>query len=185
MHEPRTRTSLPVIACGLALSVSSAVSCGDAASSSQLDVGLTEEHEPRIEARWSYQSPEVDVELVVVTVEAERCTTTARLRIDEAIAGTDIYRLPDTPCEVLRITDAGDLVLHASPTGHDWSGEALRVDTDRERIRLGPWTSSEEPPHSYRFELSAPDCGDCVCPVVERMRDDGQMLTMDLGRDCS
>jgi hypothetical protein len=163
--------------------------CGDARTSSTLELDRPANMDAaplRALAQWRYRSPQVDVDIDLRTVDgADGCLTSAELRIDEAIAGTDHYQLPETDCEVLRLTDAGDLVLYAAPTGHDWAHEPLDVDLDRELIRLGPWHDPEAD-STYRFTLAAPECeddSDCECPVLERRSGD-ERLALDLGRRC-
>jgi hypothetical protein len=150
--------------------------CADARTSSSFERSAADAGGAlQLRAAWTYRSAEVDVDIELVTVEAEdSCSTTARLRVDEALAGSDVYRLPPTACAELRLGRDGDLVLLDSPTGHDWSAEALDVDTERELIRLGPW-HDEARQISYRFALAAPPCSDdsdCECPRIERRAGD-------------
>jgi len=96
-----------------------------------------------------------------------------------------VYRLEPTDCAELRLGPDGDLVLLDSPTGHDWSAEAIDVDSDRELIRLGPW---HDPARelSYRFALGAPACSDdsaCECPRLERRAGD-ELSALALARRC-
>jgi hypothetical protein len=118
----------------------------------------------------------------VTTETSEQCVTNARLVVDKATASPAVYTLGETACSVLRLTGTGDIVLYDSPTGHDWSTEALRVDTEAELIELGPWTA--EAGITYRFVLSAPECQDgCDCPALRR-RADGEDLILPLGQRC-
>ena len=136
-------------------------------------------------ATWTYRSSDVDVDATLVTEEDEAgCTTSGRLAVDEALATTDVYYLPETDCSVLRLTETGDIVMYESPTGHDWSAEELRVDTEREIIALGPWTPDAAGAVAYRFILSAPACGSgCSCPSLRR-RSGSEELVVELSRDC-
>jgi hypothetical protein len=165
--------------------------CADARTSSSFeqrgaDAGTDAGGVVELRAAWQYRSPEVDVEIELVTVEAlDRCVTTARLSVDEAIAGQDVYRLPPTSCAELRLGRDGDLVLLDSPTGHDWSAEAIDVDSERELIRLGPWHDQAHQ-RSYRFTLGAPECSDdhaCECPRIER-RVGEEVTALALARRC-
>jgi hypothetical protein len=183
----RTATAVCLSWCALASG------CADARTSSsfersfeQADAGAGSPLQLR--ATWTYRSPEVDVDIELVTIVSESpeaCSTTARLRVDEALAGSDVYRLPPTDCAELRLGSDGDLVLLDSPTGHDWSAEAIDVDSDRELIRLGPW---HDPARqlSYRFALGARACSDdsaCECPRLERRAGD-ELSALALARRC-
>jgi hypothetical protein len=136
-------------------------------------------------ATWKYVSSEVDVTTSLVTERGvDYCTTRANLTIDKANASPDSYHLDETDCSVLALTDGGDIVLYDSPTGHDWSPEPLRVDTDQELVELGPWTPAEPSALTYRFTLAAPPCGgDCSCPFLRR-RAGSEDLVLELARDC-
>ena len=176
--------ALAALGAGLALAASG---CADAHTSSSFEQRAADAGGPlQLQATWRYRSPEVDVDIELITVEAtDACTTTARLRVDEALAGSQVYRLAATDCAQLRLADDGDLVLLASPTGHDWSAEAIDVDTDRELIRLGPWHDQEHG-LSYRFALGSPPCADdtrCECPRLER-RAGEQLTSLELARSC-
>ena len=168
----------------LGIALSCAIGCGDERTSSSFEQTAPDSGTGRqLEAMWHYRSPEVDVDILLVTVDDEDgCHSTARLEVDEAIAGTDVYRMPATDCAELRLSDEGDLVLLDSPTGHDWSDEALDVDTDREIIRLGPWYD-EDSGVEYRFTLAAPECGDCECPKLDRHAGE-EVLTLEFARRC-
>ena len=174
-----------------ALAVAGNGGCEDARSSSTFeqsaaDAGSDAGDAVQLRASWRYRSPGVDVDIELISVVAEQsCVTTARLRVDEAAAGAQVYRLPATPCSDLRLGADGDLVLLSSPTGHDWSSEAIDVDVDRELIRMGPWHDPERE-ISYRFALGAPPCADdasCECPRLER-RAGEQTTGLPLARDC-
>jgi hypothetical protein len=160
--------------------------CGDAETSSRLDV----ERDPdgnveRATATWTYRSGEVDVDLTLNTDYSETtCTTTARLFVNDAASKAETHVLDDTACSVLALTEEGDIVLREIPTGHDWSSEPLHVDTENERIELGPWTPDAAGAVTYRFTLSSPPCGDdCECPVL-RGRAGGHESVLELGRRC-
>ena len=139
-----------------------------------------------VRADWTYRSTEVDVDLTVTTdYSGTGCVTTARLLVDEAGASPETHRLGDTECPVLALTEQGDIVLHDSPTGHDWSTEELRVDTERKHIELGPWTAGAAGGTTYRFTLSSSPCGtSCDCPTLRR-RAGGMESVLDLGRRCN
>jgi hypothetical protein len=160
--------------------------CGDARTSSKFEQRDAGDAGAQLRASWKYRSPEVDVDIELVTADAsDGCTTTARLRVDEALAGTDVYRLPPTDCAQLRLGEDGDLILLDSPTGHDWSAEPLDVDGEREAIRLGPWHDAVRA-ISYRFALSAPECSDdpgCDCPRLERRAGD-ELTSLSFRRRC-
>jgi len=134
---------------------------------------------------WTYGSWEVDVVVSLVTEREEGgCVTTASLSVDTATASPKRYGLVATDCSVLALTEAGDIVLYGSPTGHDWSTQPLRVDTDRELIVLGPWITPEPEATTYLFTIAAPACGhECSCPSLSR-RHGSEDLVLDLGRDC-
>jgi hypothetical protein len=164
--------------------LAAASGCGDAESTSRLRVEHTDDGDlVRVTADWNYWSSEVDVDLTLETEYPEGgCVTTARLWVNKATETADTYRLDPTDCSVLSLTEGGDIVLHESPTGHDWSTEELFVDTDRERLELGPWTSPDGV--SYRFSLESPPCSnDCECPELTR-RAGAQASSLDLGRTC-
>jgi hypothetical protein len=154
---------LAVVGCG-----GNAVSSGLEIQPSSVDAGANATTTAR--GSWTYLSTEVDVAATLLTERGENhCVTTAKLTIDKATAAPDSFTLDATDCAVLSLTEAGDIVLYDSPTGHDWSGEPLRVDTDQELIELGPWTPAEPDAPTYRFMLAAPLCGDdCTCPFLRR-----------------
>lgn len=160
--------------------------CADAETSSGLVVTPATESSPAtIQADWGYASGEVDVQVSLRTTLAEPCFSVGRVRIDKALDATEVYRTPDTACDRLRIEESGDIVLNDDGTGHDWSSEALDVDTDRERVRLGPWRDVERA-ITYELVLSAPPCEDddrCECPQLER-REDGERVLLELERTC-
>jgi hypothetical protein len=164
--------------------------CGDARTSSTLTIdqpaSADEPGARRAQAHWQYRSPEVDVDIDLLSVESESgCTSSAQLRIDEALAGTDHYRMPESDCATLQLTEDGDLVMHGAVTGHDWAHEPLDVDTDREQIRLGPWHDTDLA-LTYRFTLTAPECPDddgCDCPRLERSAG-GELLTLEFEPRC-
>ena len=177
-----------VLACALVIGGG----CGDARTSSSLEQSAIDGGSAlELRATWKFRSAKVDVDIHVLTAlqsevhGAERCVTSAQLRIDKAVSGTTTYRMPDTACDLLRIGSDGDLVLRDSPTGHDWSAEAIDVDTDAEVIRLGPW-SDDASGISYRFALSSPECSDdssCDCPKLERHAD-GEATALEFARRC-
>jgi len=160
------------------------IGCGGSATGSGLDV---ERGEAVIIARghWTYASTEVDVTATLVTERGDGyCSTTAQLVVDKATATPDTYELDPTDCAILNLSEAGDIVLYDSPTGHDWSPEPLKVDTSEELIELGPWTPDEPGAPSYRFTIAAPDCGnDCSCPFLSR-RAGSEDMVLDLGQKC-
>ena len=175
-------SSFLVAALALAL-----LSCGEVETTSRLDVDRDDAGEARrVTAEWTYRSGEVDVDLTVITdYSGTGCVTTARLWVNEAAATPETHRLGDTECPVLALTEQGDLVLYGSPTGHDWSKEMLRVDTDRKHIELGPWTAPIAGALTYRFTLSSSPCGTgCDCPTLRR-RAGSEESVLDLGRRCN
>jgi hypothetical protein len=181
---PRRRYAAAPAAWAIALA---AGGCGDTRTSSSFEQRAADAGGPlELQATWRYRSPEVDVDIELVTVEGSNgCTTSARLRVDEALAGNEVYRLQPTDCADLRLADDGDLVLLSSPTGHDWAAEAIDVDTERELIRLGPW-HDEAHGITYRFALGSPPCADdttCECPRLER-RAGEQLTSLELARSC-
>jgi hypothetical protein len=161
--------------------------CGGVDASSRLEI----EHDDagdttRVTGDWTYRSAEVDVDLTVTTdYSGTGCVTTARLWVNEAAASPETHRLRATACPMLALTEQGDIVLHDSPTGHDWSTEELRVDTERKHIELGPWTASTADAVTYRFTLSSSPCGtSCDCPTLRR-RAGGMESVLELGRRCN
>lgn len=164
------------------------VGCGGKAASSGFEVeraGTAAGEVATARATWTHLSSEVDVAAALVTERAEgSCKTTANLSIDTATSSPESYRLDETDCAVLSITEAGDIVLYDSPTGHDWSPEPLQVDTDQELIELGPWTSPEPSASTYLFTIAAPECGgDCSCPYLRR-RAGNEDLVLEFPRNC-
>ena len=160
--------------------------CGEAETTSDLDV----ERDPhgnveRATATWTYRSGEVDVDLTLDTdYSGAACVTTARLFVNDAASTAETHVLDDTECSVLALTEAGDIVLREVVTGHDWSTESLDVDTEGERIELGPWTPDADGALTYRFTLSSPPCGeDCECPVLKG-RAGSRESVLELGRRC-
>jgi hypothetical protein len=164
-----------------------ATGCGEARTASSLEQRMLDGGAGvELGAAWRYRSGKVDVDIHVLTTQgADSCSTSATLRIDEAVSGTTHYDMPDTDCSLLRIGADGDLVLRASPTGHDWSAEAIDVDSDQDMIRLGPWRD-EQSGITYRFALSSPECSDdsaCECPKLERHAD-GAVSALEFARSC-
>ena len=162
--------------------------CGGNAISSRLEIERDDADSGGVataRGTWTYLSAEVDVTATLLSERSDdRCSTTAKLTVNEATASPVDYRLDETDCSVLALTEGGDIVLYGLPTGHDWSPESLRVDTDAERIELGPWTPSVPNAPSYLFTLAAPPCGgDCTCPYLQR-RAGNQDLVLELGRKC-
>jgi hypothetical protein len=183
--HPPVRLLPAMLAAGLVL----AGCAGEPETTSKLEIlsedgGAGGEAPLGVRATWTYRSSDVDVDATLVTEEDEAgCSTSGRLAVNEALATTDVYYLPQTDCSVLRLTETGDIVMYESPTGHDWSTEELRVDTDRELIELGPW-SPDAMADAYRFILSAPACGNgCSCPSLRR-RSGSEELVLELSRDC-
>ena len=163
-----------------------ALGCGGRATGSKLEVDYDDGGSAAMRARasWTYLSPEVDVHATLVSETAGECLTTASLVVDTATSGPETYRLEPTACSLLELQATGDIVLYGSVTGHDWSTETLRVDTERELIELGPWTPPEPGAAAFRFTLAAPDCGGgCSCPFLRRRTGD-QDLMLELARDC-
>jgi hypothetical protein len=136
-------------------------------------------------ATWSHISTNVDVSITLATERGTgRCLTDASLVIDKANAAPQTYRMSDTDCSVLALTEVGDILLYESPTSHDWASVQLRVYTDEELIELGPWMPTQPHAPSYRFTLAAPACGDdCSCPFLRR-RAGSQDLLLQLPRHC-
>lgn len=160
--------------------------CGDADTTSDLDVERDSDGNPlRATATWTYRSGEVDVDLTLDTdYSGAACVTTARLFVNDAASTAETHVLDDTECSVLALTEAGDIVLREVVTGHDWSTESLDVDTEAERIELGPWTADSDGALTYRFTLSSPPCGDdCECPVLKG-RAGSRESVLELGRRC-
>lgn len=158
-----------------------ALACSDASTASSLEIEPLEDG-TAVSASWQYKSSSVDVSVALVTTRtSDGCASFARLVVDEAASGADIYR-KELRCEELELTSKGDLVLMGAPTEHDWSREPIEVDTASERIHLGPWQAGTDTP-SYRFTLLSRPCGGCACP--ELFRDaDGERLTLPFGRFC-
>ena len=163
-----------------------AAACEGEQTSSKLVVTEASGDKPEmVEASWRYQSGEVDVGILLRTTLATPCESVARVSVDEALDGVEIYRMPATGCDVLRIDKDGDLVLFDDQTGHDWAHEPLDVNTDRRLIRLGPWIDRDARVE-YRFELSAPRCEDdpdCDCPQLVRYAN-SDSLALELARVC-
>lgn len=163
--------------------------CGPTRTDSSLavvpgDAGAAGAAPESVHAQWSYRSGEVDVDADLTTTrDRDDCRTEGRLRIDSITAAAEVHYTEPLACTELELTASGDIRLRGLGTGHDWSTEPLEVDRDRELIRLGPWTSPEEPPRAYYFELSAPACGGCSCPRLVRRAGDVDTL-LELGRDC-
>jgi hypothetical protein len=161
--------------------------CGDPETGSRLNVERDDAGDAlRVTAIWTYRSAEVDVDLTLTTdYSGMGCVTTARLWVNEAAASPETHLLDDTECPVLELTEHGDIVLHGSPTGHDWSTEELSVDTTRKHIELGPWTAPPPEAVTYRFTLSSSPCANgCDCPTLRR-RAGGEQSVLDLGRRCN
>jgi len=162
--------------------------CEKDRSWSDLEVDVSDAGVPTIQGHWVFKSSEVDVDLRVRTTdEGKRCTTSARLMIDEALASKERYYLEPISCNILELSSGGDIILYRAPTGHDWTREKLHVDTDKEVLKLGPWQdATSNTPTTYRFELSAPLCpddDDCDCPFLLRTEDKKRSV-LELGRRC-
>lgn len=163
--------------------------CGGTHTASSLDVdegqaGASGRTPTTARAEWDYRSTEVDIHLTLQTTEdSAGCETSSRLVIDEALASPETYSLDEFPCDQLRLTTDGDVIVLGLGAGHDWSTEPLAVDTSAETLRLGPWTP-EGQDAAYTFTLSAPDCGDdCTC--AQLVSSHGQEdATLPLGRRC-
>jgi hypothetical protein len=178
----RARGSIAIVA----LAFSLAMACADASTESNLVVTPATEDSPEIiQADWKYGSGEVDVQVSLRTTRGEPCVSIGRVRVNEALEDVTHYYTPDTACDVLRIEANGDVVMNDGVTGHDWSREPLAVDTDRERIHLGPWRD-EAHDIVYELVLSAPPCEDdhdCDCPRLERLENDTRTL-LEFERRC-
>jgi hypothetical protein len=166
-----------------------AAGCGDSDTTSRLAIDDGADGTV-LYSEWHYESFEVDVDLELVTEERpDACTTTASLSVNDVVSATDRYLLEPTDCTVLRLTAEGDIVFFEQETGHDWSREALQVDTESEVISLGPVATpspAERDGAVYRFALSAPPCPDqpdCACGKLERFGG-GEPLALPLGRQC-
>lgn len=161
-----------------------AAACAAPESTSSLEVipGASASAPPlEVRAKWRYRSSKVDIDAALTTtIDDTACSTTGLLVVDQALSSPSRYTLPPVTCDVLRVTETGDIVLYEQPSGHDWSQEQLQVDTDREVLTLGPWVSSGP---SIEFQLSAPDCGPCTCPQLVRREDGAESLLL-LAQDC-
>ena len=183
-----TRARLTRILCGLT-GILVGLACGTPHTASCFDAGPSAggaggSSAVMARAIWDYRSNVVDVRIVLAsTVELESCETEGRLVINEALAATDSYTLESMPCTELQLTNDGDLLIYGRGTGHDWTGEPLKVDTSSETISLGPWTPEGEAV-AYRFTLAAPECGgDCTCAQLTRRHGDEEVV-LPLGRRC-
>lgn len=141
-------------------------------------------------AVWTYRSFDVDVDLSLVTRVTEGdCSTTSHLAVNDALSGADSHDLAPTPCMTLRLGEDGDIVMDDSPTGVDWTGIDLAVNTDTEVISLGPASGTDAETGeavSYTFTISAPPCGDdpdCDCGVLRRLGG-ATPHSLGLGRVC-
>lgn len=166
-----------------------ALGCGPTRTDSSLAVvpaaaGAAGAAPESVHAQWSYRSGEVDVDADLMTTrDGDDCRTEGRLLIDSITSAAEVHYTEPLACAELELTASGDILLSGLGTGHDWSTEPLEVDRDRELVRLGPWTSPDEPPTAYRFELSAPACGGCSCTRLVRSAGGVETL-LELGRDC-
>jgi hypothetical protein len=166
------------------------VACADASTVSKLDITPATASTPEIiDAEWSYASGEVDVQVSLRTTRSsprqEPCVSIGRVRIDEALEDVQHYYTPELACDVLRIDRNGDVVVNDAATGHDWSAEPLDVDTERERIHLGPWRDAGRA-ITYELVLSAPPCEDdhdCDCPRLTRHENEAR-VQLDFERRC-
>ena len=163
--------------------------CGGSETDNQLEI-MVRDDEVEYRADWTYRSFDVDVDLTLSTVErSETCRSTAKLVINDVVSATDTYELGATDCTALRLTDTGDIVLQGQSTAHDWSSEALKVDTERELILLGPVATGDPETGqatNFRFTLGAPPCSDnpdCDCGALRRYGGPAE-LSLDLGRRC-
>jgi len=163
--------------------------CGDDAGSGTLVVTKPTDDTTELRAHWPYTSFEVDVDLTLVTrISPEGCASTASLTVDEALSSPSHYSLPPTDCTELELTESGDIVVTGDPTGHDWTSEALDVNTDDEVIVLGPalCTNADGESVTYTFTLSSPPCPDdpdCSCGILRRSGG-GMNLDLSLGKRC-
>jgi hypothetical protein len=163
--------------------------CGGSETDNDLEVSANDDG-VEYRAEWTYASFEVDVELTLVTVETtSSCSSQGSLVINDVVSAEADYRLAPTDCTVLRLTSGGDIVLDEQATDHDWTREALRVDTDRELIQLGPVTLADPQTgeaRALRFTIAAPPCPDdhaCDCGALKRLGGTEEPL-LDLGRRC-
>ncbi|HEY3494296.1 MAG TPA: hypothetical protein VGK73_06410 [Polyangiaceae bacterium] len=163
--------------------------CGGAETGNQLEI-MVRDDGVEYRADWTYRSFDVDVDLTLSTVErGDGCRSTAKLVINDVVSATDTYELGSTDCSELRLTDTGDIVLESRSTEHDWSSEALNVDTERELILLGPVATIDPETGqttNFRFTLGAPPCSDnpdCDCGALRRYGGSAE-LSLDLGRRC-
>jgi hypothetical protein len=103
--------------------------------------------------------------------------------VDKATSAAERYYTDALPCGELELTARGDILVHGLTTGHDWSTEELGLNRSAEILSLGPWTPPDATDTSYRFELSAPECGACRCTRLVR-RDGTEDVLLELGRAC-
>jgi hypothetical protein len=173
------------------LAIASLISsgCGEATTHNSLAITAADDASAglvAVEARWSYRSSEVDIDIWLRTREGlDTCTSSAGVRVDKAIVGSELHRLGPIDCDEVRLSRDGDLIVLGASTGHDWSSEALDVDTDREIILLGPWRD-ESTGIDYRFALNSTRCPPqrgCECHALER-RANAEVLSLQLGRTC-
>lgn len=163
--------------------------CGEDADSGHLVVSKPDDDTTELRAEWPYASFKVDVTLSITTrLSRDGCTTTGSLTVDEALSPVAHYSLAPTDCSELELTQAGDIVMHGEPSGHDWVSESLSVDTDKEVISLGPaaGTNVDGEPETYTFTLSSPPCPDeraCKCGVLKRLGGTAT-LELPLGKRC-
>jgi hypothetical protein len=186
--RPR-RPSQPAPRAFAALAALLALGCGGSETDNELEVSASDDG-VEYRAEWSYESFEVDVELTLVTLEgASSCSSHGSLVINDVVSAAADYRLAPTDCTLLRLTGGGDIVLGEQATDHDWTGEALRVDTDRELVQLGPVTLADPQTgeaRALRFTIAAPPCPDdhaCDCGALKRLGGTEEPL-LDLGRRC-
>lgn len=139
----------------------------------------------QIQANFSYRSSSIDVDATLITHHSpEGCFSSGRLLIDKFASRADRYVLDDVPCAELELATSGDILFYGSPSGHDWTKEALHVDTSREIISLGPWSPEGAVGGSTTIELSAPSCGgSCDCARMVR-RSGEETLMIELARRC-
>lgn len=165
------------------------IACGDPSTRSGLEI--TEQGDAtEFRATWEYSSFELDVDLSLTTLESpDVCTSGGSLVINDVVSATQRYALSPTDCALLRLDERGDIVMSEQPTGHDWTEEELKVDTDREIMTLGPVELTpldSAQSDSYRFTLSDPPCPDdpeCNCAALDRFGGEAR-LTLPLGRKC-
>ncbi len=175
---------LVTLGCSAALAIGSA-GCGVEVSS---EVSVEETGDTTVTTLdWVYDDWNVTISVTLSTVvnnQTQECHSLGRLVVDKVTAFKDISELQATPCDTLRLTDVGDIVLMNEATEHSWSDETLAVNKDDRELYLGPIIGSDA--SEYSFMLAGPPCEDepsCDCMTLSRFRDE-EATDLDLGRDC-